>query len=148
MWFILRTKVRTTLVGSKCRPNLKNVINLKNNTIIKINDISSDFLLKAIKVVDDLCGPRMIRDSVLITKDILKNELNDISESMALEFDNIIDFSEEEIKKWLFNFVNVNEDQSAIVAQLQEYAQEIKEEIFNQRVKKGITIPPLKYYIE
>ena len=45
----------------------------------------------------------------------------------------------------LVNFVNVNEDQSAIVAQLQEYAQEIKEEIFNQRVKMGITIPPLKY---
>lgn len=50
----------------------------------------------------------MIRDSMLIPKDILKEELEVINTLMGFEYDSLKYFLEIEIKKWLVTFVNNN----------------------------------------
>jgi hypothetical protein len=74
--------------------------------------------------------------------------LSVIRASWASEFDNLIDFLEEEIKRWLVTFVNDNEDHLASVEKFHFEFKEMGEEIFSLLVKKDITVPPMKEYIE
>jgi hypothetical protein len=71
-----------------------------------------------------------------------------VKTSWANEFDNLIEFPEDEIKHWLVTFVNDNEDHLSSVDQLHSEFKEIEEDIFSLRVKQDITIPPMKEYID
>lgn len=62
-------------------------------------------------------------------------ELDKLKQSEQTKFDSTIDFIADEITKWLFTFVSVNEEYSTLAAQLQEEVRDIEEEIFNEHVK-------------
>ena len=55
--------------------------------------------LEVLQIVQDLNGPRIIRNSELITKDMLRAKLEKLKESMERQFDDIIDFTIEETRK-------------------------------------------------
>ena len=114
----------------------------------KINDKRSNAFLKALEIVKYLKGPQLVRESMLIPKEQLEIELNIIKASWTSEFDNLIDFPKEEIKWWLVTFVNDNEDHLASVENFHFQFKEMGEEIFSLLVKKDITVPPMKEYIE
>jgi len=54
--------------------------------------------LEVVQIIQDLDGPRTIHNSELITKDTLTTELEKLKESMEKQFDDIIDFTMEEIR--------------------------------------------------
>jgi hypothetical protein len=85
---------------------------------------------------------------MVITKEQLDTELGMIKASWESEFDDLTEFSEDEIKWWLVTFVNNNEDHLASIEQLHSEFKEIEEEIFSLRVKQDIIVPPMKEYIE
>jgi hypothetical protein len=66
--------------------------------------------------------------------------------SLASDFDNLMDFPEEELKKWLVTFVNDNDLSS--IDELQIEHKEVEDDIFSLQVKQQITIPPIKNDID
>jgi hypothetical protein len=85
---------------------------------------------------------------MVITKEKLETELGVIKASWVSEFDDLIEFLKDEIKRWIVTLVNNNEDRIASVEQLHSRFKEIGEEIFSLKVKQDITISPIKQYIE
>ena len=84
----------------------------------------------------------MIRESTLLTKEQLEYELNIRKISWGSDFDNLTNLPEEEIKRWLVNFVNDNEDHLETIQESHSECKGIEDDIFSFRVKQDITVPP------
>jgi hypothetical protein len=52
----------------------------------------------------------MIMDSILLSRDQLKENMDALKFSRASEFNDLTAYSEEEVEKWLIDYVNKNED--------------------------------------
>jgi hypothetical protein len=102
-----------------------------------IDDKVSDSFFKSLEIVKYLEGPQSIKVPMLITKEKLETELN-----------KLITFLKEEIKLWLVNFVNDNEDHLALVQKFHSKFKLMEDEIFSLQVKKVITVPLMKDYIQ
>jgi hypothetical protein len=74
--------------------------------------------------------------------------LSTIKASWANEFDQLTDFSKDEIKWWLVTFVDNNEDHLASIEKLHSEFEEIEEEIFMLRIKQDIIVATMKDYID
>jgi hypothetical protein len=125
-------------------------VNMLKDTIVdceRINEKRGDAFLKALDIVRELQGPQILRNFGIITKEQLDKDLVVVKTSWADEFDSLVEFPEEELKCWLVTFVNENEDHLSTIDQLHVEFKEIEEDIFMLRVKKEITIPLIKEYI-
>jgi hypothetical protein len=49
-------------------------------------------------------------DSILLSKDKLQEHLDALKISLVSEFNDLTEYSEEEVEKWLIHSVNKNED--------------------------------------
>jgi len=87
-------------------------------------------------------------DSILLTKDQLQEQLEALKSSWANEFDNLTEFSKEEAKRWLFQYVNKNEDHVDTIHQLGFELKYIENELFDIRIKHEITVSPMWEYID
>jgi hypothetical protein len=65
----------------------------------KINERRGDVILKAFDVVKELQGPQIFRNSTMITKEELDSHLVAMKTSLANDFDNLMEFLEEELKQ-------------------------------------------------
>lgn len=65
-----------------------------------------------------------------------------------MEFDDIIEFTAKEIRKWLITCDSINEHKFVLVAQLQEEARKFEKKIFNENVKMEIAILSIKDFIK
>lgn len=63
--------------------------------------------LEEIEIVEDLYGPHIIPNSKLITKYMVTIDLEKPNESMEKQFDDISDFTAEEIRKCLVGLINI-----------------------------------------
>jgi hypothetical protein len=87
-------------------------------TCTKINDKISSAFFKALEIVKDLEGPPLIRYSIVITKEQLDMKLGVIKSSWVIQFNDLTEFPEDEIKWCFYTFVNKNEDHLELVEQL------------------------------
>jgi hypothetical protein len=68
----------------------------------------SGALFKELKIGKVLKRPQLIRDSMVITKEQLNMEFGVIKYSWEIQFSDLMEFMEDEIKGWLVAFVNKN----------------------------------------
>jgi hypothetical protein len=72
----------------------------------------------------------------MITKEELNSDLVAMKTSLASDFDNLVEFPEEELKQWLVTFVNDNEDHLSSIEQLQLEHKEMEDKIFPFKLSK------------
>jgi hypothetical protein len=84
----------------------------------------------------------------MITEEELNSDLVAMKTSLASDFDNLVEFPEEELKQWLVTIIIDNEDHSSAIEQLQLEHKEMEDDIFALQVKQEITIPPIKNNID
>jgi hypothetical protein len=113
-----------------------------------INSKISDLFLKLVDLTKELEGPHLIMDSILLSKDQLQEQLEALKTSWASEFDNLTEFLEEEVEKWLIHYVNKNEDIEDTIHQLGFELKDIENELFDTKIKHEIMVPPMWEYIE
>ena len=66
---------------------------------------------------------------------------------MGQEFDNMFDFSENNMRTWTMDYVNLNNNIFVTVGESHDDLIEVEKEFFKLRIKKEITIPLLWYFI-
>jgi hypothetical protein len=93
----------------------------------KIDERSGDAILKAFDVIKEMQGPQLFRNSAMITKEELDSQLVAMKTSLATDFDNLVEFPEEELKEWLITFVNDNEEHLLAIKPQQVEHNEIEE---------------------
>lgn len=108
-----------------------------------LEDKKSATFLKIIDFVVELKVPPLVRDSTLISSYELEAELSKLKDKWTREFDSLTYFSEENIKAWIVDYVNLNNNISIIFCEAQKEIIEIEKEIFEMNIKHEITIPPL-----
>jgi hypothetical protein len=113
-----------------------------------INSKRSDLFFKLVDVTKELEGPHLIMDSIFLTKDQLQEQLEALKISWANEFNNLTEFSQEEVEKWLVHYVNKNEDQEDIIHQLGFELKDIEDELFDLKIKHELMVSPMREYIE
>ena len=59
-------------------------------------------------VINKLEGPPLIKDSTLISPNELEVELSKLKDKWAREFDNLLDFSKDNMCTWTFDYVNLH----------------------------------------
>jgi hypothetical protein len=113
-----------------------------------INGKRGDLFLKLVDLTKELRGPHLIMDSILLSKDQLQEHLDALKVSWENEFNEITEYSEEEVEKWLIRYVNKNEDVEDMLHQLNFDIRDIEKELFNARIKHETTVSPMQEYIE
>jgi len=88
---------------------------------VNINCKKNNSFFKSIKIVEDLEGSKIIRDSMLLPKYKLEEEMSIIRTSWEIEFESLIEFLEDYIKRWLVTFVNDNDDYLETIKKLRSY---------------------------
>jgi hypothetical protein len=83
-----------------------------------INTKRGDLFLNLVDLTKELRGPHLIMDSILLSKDQLQEHLDALKISWENEFNEITEYSEEEVEKWLIRYVNKNEDVEDTLHQL------------------------------
>ena len=62
-------------------------------------------------------GPPLVRDSMLIFSDEMEVEMSKVKDRWAREFNNLIDFFEDNIKARTMDYVNLNNNISVIICE-------------------------------
>jgi hypothetical protein len=114
----------------------------------KIDERRGDAILKAFDAIKEMQGPQLFINSTMITKEELDSHLVAMKTSLVVDFDNLVEFPEGELKQCLVTFVNDNENHLLAIEQLQLEHKEINEHIFALQFKQEITIPPIKNHID
>jgi hypothetical protein len=113
-----------------------------------INSKRSDIFFKLLDVTKELEGPHLIMDTIFLTKDRMQEQLDALKISWANEFNDLTEFLQEEVEKWLIHYVNKNEDQVDIIHQLGFELKDIEDELFDLKIKHELMVAPLREYIE
>jgi hypothetical protein len=58
----------------------------------------------------ELDGPNLLMDTMILSKETLMEQLNALKVAWENEFTETIDFSEEEVEKWLVQYINRNDE--------------------------------------
>jgi hypothetical protein len=66
-----------------------------------INAKRGDLFLKLVDLTKELEDPHLIMDSMLLSKDKLQDYLDTLKVSWDNEFNESIEYSEEEVERWL-----------------------------------------------
>jgi hypothetical protein len=109
-----------------------------------INTKRSDVFLKLVDLTKELKGPHLIMDSILLSKDQLQEQLDALKISWESEFNDLTEYSEEEVEKWLIHYVNKNEDVEDTLHQLSFDFKDIENELFDARIKHETMVSPMR----
>jgi hypothetical protein len=113
-----------------------------------INIKRGDIFLKLVDLTKELDGPHLIMDTILLSREKLLEQLEALKVAWANEFSDSIEFSEEEIERWLVWYVNKNDDIEDTLHQLSIDLRELENELFETKTKHEITVSPMREYIE
>jgi hypothetical protein len=92
-------------------------------------------LFQTIEVISELGGPIVVKNSTFISVDDMESKLAKLKDKRARDFDNLSDFSEENIKTWTISYVNFNNDILIVIYQGKEELADIEKEPFDMKVK-------------
>jgi hypothetical protein len=113
-----------------------------------INIKRGDIFLKLVDLTKELDGPHLIMDTILLSREKLLEQLEALKVAWANEFSDSIEFSEDEIERWLVLYVNKNEDIEDTLHQLSLDLRELENELFETKTKHEIMVAPMREYIE
>jgi hypothetical protein len=87
-------------------------------------------------------------DTTLMSKYQLLDQLEDLKLAWENEFIDSIEFSKDEIERWLVRYNNKNDDIDDTLHQLGIYLREMENEMFEIKTKHEIMVAPMREYIE
>jgi hypothetical protein len=69
----------------------------------------SDLFLKVVGLTKEVNGPNLLMDTMILSKESLMGQINALNVSWENEFTKTIEFSEDEVEKWLVRYINMND---------------------------------------
>jgi hypothetical protein len=96
----------------------------------------------------EMKGAHLIMDSILLSKDHLQEHLDTLNVSWENEFNEITEYSKQEVEKWFIHYVNKNEDVEYPLNQISFDIRDIEKELFNIIIKHETMVSPTQEYIE
>jgi hypothetical protein len=88
----------------------------------------SDLFLKLVDLTKELDGPNLLMDTMLLLKETLIDQLDALKVPWANEFTKTIEFSEEEVEKWLVMYINRNDEVDDTLHQFGMHMRELENE--------------------
>jgi hypothetical protein len=113
-----------------------------------INGKRGDLFLQLVDLTKELRIPHLIMDSILLSKDQLQEHLDTLKVAWENEFNEIIEYSEEEVEKWLIHYVNKNDEVEDMLHQLNFDIRDIEKELFDAKIKHETMVSPMQEYIK
>ena len=95
----------------------------------------------------ELTDPKYISNSMLMTRQNFEEKIEELKKTSTEKFDNMIEFTNDDIDSWLVEYTNKNEDIENILQNLSVDLREIERELFNVKIKQEVTIAPLREFI-
>jgi len=80
------------------------------NETKSLRNRKSDLFLKLVSLTKELDGPNLLMDTMILTKESLMGQLEALKVVLANEFNETIEFSEDEVEKWLVWYINRNDE--------------------------------------
>ena len=88
---------------------IKELREIINETDVLRNK-KSDLFLELVNLTKELDGPNLLMDTMILTKESLMGQLNALKVAWANEFTETIEFSKDEVGKWLVQYINRNDE--------------------------------------
>jgi hypothetical protein len=92
--------------------------------------------------------PKYLSNSMLMTRQHFEEKIEELKRTSAEKFDNMIEFTHDDIDNWLVEYTNKNEDIENILQNLSVDLREIEKELFNVKIKQEVIIAPLRDFIQ
>jgi succinate dehydrogenase flavin-adding protein (antitoxin of CptAB toxin-antitoxin module) len=92
--------------------------------------------------------PKYLSNSMLMTQQHFEEQIEELKRTSAEKFDNMIEFTHDDIDNWLVEYTNKNEDIENILQNLSVDLREIEKELFNVKIKQEVIISPLRDFIQ
>jgi hypothetical protein len=86
-------------------------------------------------------------DTIISTKEQLLEHLDILKFAWENEFTNLIEFSEEEIERWLVRYINQNDEVDDTFHQLGTYLREMENDLLEINTRNDIMMAPMNEYI-
>ena len=112
-----------------------------------LEDRKSAVFFKVFDVVNELEGTPLVKDSTLLSPNELETKLFKLKDKWYDEFDSLYDFSRNNMRTWIVDYLNLNHNVFVIFFEVPEDLLEIEKDEFQMKIKKEITVPPMRYYI-
>jgi hypothetical protein len=114
--------------------------------VVKIK--RGDIFLKLVDLTKELDGPNLLMDTILLSKEKLLEQLEALKVAWENEFSDSVEFSEEEVERWLVRYINKNDDIEDTLHQLSIDLRELENELFEIKTKHEIMVALMREYIE
>jgi hypothetical protein len=114
--------------------------------VVKIK--RADLFLKLMDLTKELDGPNLLMDTILVSKDQLLEQLEALKVAWASEFTDSIEFSKDEVERWLFRYINKYDDIDDTLHQLSIELRGMENELFEIKTKHKIMVAPMREYIK
>jgi hypothetical protein len=114
----------------------------KNEAYLKILDL--DIVGTTIEVPD----PKYLSNSMLMTRQHFEEKIEELKRTSTEKFDNMMEFTHDDIDNWLVEYTNKNEDIENILQNLFVDLREIEKELFNVKIKQEVIVAPLRDFIQ
>ena len=75
-----------------------------------LRNIKSDLFIKLVSLTKELDGPKLLMDTMISTKKSLTWQLKALKIAWANEFTETMEFSEDEVERWLVRYININDE--------------------------------------
>jgi hypothetical protein len=92
--------------------------------------------------------PKYISNSMLMSRQHFKEKIEELKMTSTKKFDNMIEFTHDNIDNWLVEYTNKNEEIENILQNLSADLREIEKELFNVKIKQELTVSPLRDFIQ
>jgi hypothetical protein len=96
----------------------------------------------------ELTDPKYISNSMLMTRQNFEEQIEGLKKTSAEKFDNMIEFTNDDIDSWLVEYTNKNEDIENILQNLSVDLREIERELFNVKIKQEVYVSSLRDFIQ
>jgi len=107
-----------------------------------------DIFLKLIYLTKEINDTNLLMDTILKSKDKLLDQVEALKVAWASEFTNLIEFSKDEVERWLVRYINKNDYIKDTLHQLSIQLREMENELFEIKTKQEIMIASMQEYIE
>jgi hypothetical protein len=131
-------------------------INVLKGIIAQLIDLSGRENEAYLKILDlDIAGttievsePKYLSNSMLMTGHDFEEKIERLKRTSTKKFDNMIEFTHDDIDNWLVKYTNKNEDIENVLQNLSIILREIEKELFNINIKQEVTIAHLRDFIQ
>jgi anti-sigma-K factor RskA len=80
------------------------------NEIEALRNKKGDLFLKIMGLTNELDGLDLLMDTKILTKEYLMGQLKALKVAWVNEFTETIEFSEDEVERWLVQYININDE--------------------------------------